>query len=65
MQQTQLDRELAAYLRGRRDEMKDTYQVLEVVRRLGFIDLDTAATIIDYLAKVDRRANEIPRDDGE
>jgi len=64
MQGTQLDRELAAYLRGRRDEMNDVYQVLEVSRKLGYINLDTATNIIDLLARVDRRATQMP-DDGE
>lgn len=65
MPTTQLDRELAAYLRGRRDELNDVYKVLEIVRRLGFIDVNTANSIIDHLARVDRRARQEIKEDGE
>jgi hypothetical protein len=64
MPTTQLDKEIAAYIRGRRDELNDVYKVLEIVRRYGHIDLDTASIIIDYLSRVDRRALEM-KEDGE
>ena len=64
MPQTQLDNELQAYLRGRRDEMHDFYRVLEKVRVLGLIDIDTANSIIDHLAIIDRRPPQM-QEDGE
>jgi len=64
MPMTQLDKELAAYLRGRRDELNDVYKVLEIVRRYGFIDIDTCVKIIDHLSKIDRRTEEM-KEDGE
>jgi hypothetical protein len=65
MQTNQLDNELAAYIRGRRDETKDVYKVLEIVRRLGHIDTETASIIIDHLSRIDRRANQLPEEDYE
>lgn len=64
MPMTHLDRELAAYIRGRRDELNDVYKVLEIVRLHGFIDVDSCMKIIDYLSRVDRRAEEF-KEDGE
>jgi len=64
MPTTQLDKELAAYLRGRRDELNDVYRVLETVRRWGYLDIDTCSRIIDHLSKIDRRAEEM-KEDGE
>jgi hypothetical protein len=64
MPTTQLDKEIEAYNRGRKAELNHTFQVLEVCRRLGHIDLETASIIIDYLQKVDRRATEM-KEDGE
>lgn len=55
----QADSELKGYIAGRRDELGDTYRVLEIVRRQGFINTETAQMIIDYLNKVDRRPVEM------
>jgi len=49
------DKELAAYLKGRRDEANETLRVLEIVRRLGYLDIETCGKIIDYLARIDKR----------
>ena len=57
--QIQADKELRAYIQGRREELHDTHRVLEVVRRLGFINTETAQMIMDYLYKVDRRPIEM------
>jgi hypothetical protein len=64
MPTTQLDRELAAYLRGRRDETKDIYNILERLRRLGLLELDQCSVIIDYMSRVDRRTEQM-KEDGE
>jgi hypothetical protein len=55
MRTIQADEELTAYLKGRRDEANETLRVLEIVRRLGYLDFDTCGTLIDYLARIDRR----------
>lgn len=65
MPTTHLDNELAAYIRGRRDQTNDVYKALEVVRRLGYIDLNTASVIIDHIAHIDQRAKQEMKEDGE
>lgn len=58
MQTIPADKELAAYLKGRRDEANATLQVLEIVRRLGYLDFDTCGILIDYLARIDKRGTK-------
>ncbi len=45
---------MSDYLRGRSDEHTATIYVLEKMRVLGFVNVDTANVIIDHLNKIDR-----------
>lgn len=58
MQTIQADKELATYLKGRRDEAIATLEVLEILTRLGHLDLKTSGILIDFLAKIDKRRNK-------
>lgn len=58
MPATQFDKEVQAYMRGRKDELHEVYRVLEICRRFGHIDLDTASKIIDHLNRVERNVKE-------
>jgi hypothetical protein len=53
--QTLSDKELAAYLKGRRDEQNAIIKELENIRRLGLIDLTQCRLIMDNLIVIDRR----------
>jgi hypothetical protein len=53
--QTLSDKELAAYLKGRRDEQSAIIKELENIRRLGFLDLTQCRIILDNLSVIDQR----------
>jgi hypothetical protein len=53
--QTQSDKELAAYLKGRRDEQSAILKQIENIRRLGFLDLTQCRLIIDNIVTIDQR----------
>lgn len=57
MQTTPADNELAAYYKGRRDEANETLKVIDIVRRLGYLDFNTCGILIDYLARIDKRGD--------
>lgn len=42
------------YLRGRFDEAKETLRVIEIVRRLGYLEFDQCLKLIDYLETIER-----------
>jgi hypothetical protein len=51
----QLDKNLDAYNRGRRDEQKAIENVLEVLTLQGLLDPATLNLLIEEIIKVDRR----------
>lgn len=53
--QTLSDNELAAYIRGRRDEQKEMIKQLENIRRMGFLDLTQCKLILDNMIVTDQR----------
>ena len=54
-QTIQLDKELASYNRGRRDEQKAIENVLEVLTIQRLLDPATLNLLIEEITKVDRR----------
>jgi|688.fasta_scaffold1088234_3 hypothetical protein len=53
--QTLSDKELAAYLKGRRDEQKAIIKELDNIRRLGLIELTQCKLILDNMSVIDQR----------
>jgi ribonucleotide reductase beta subunit family protein with ferritin-like domain len=51
----QLDKDLAAYNKGRRDEQKAIENVLEVLTLQGLLDPATLNLLIEEMTKIDRR----------
>jgi hypothetical protein len=54
-QTIQLDKELASYNRGRRDEQKAIENVLEVLTIQRLLDPATLNLLIEEITKIDRR----------
>jgi len=54
-QTIQLDKELASYNRGRRDEQKAIENVLEVLTIERLLDPATLNLLIEEITKIDRR----------
>jgi hypothetical protein len=57
-QTIQLDKELASYNRGRRDEQKAIENVLEVLTIQRLLDPATLNLLIEEITKIDRRARK-------
>jgi hypothetical protein len=46
---------VAAYIKGRRDEQNAIVSVLDLLRIQGFLNIDTANILLDYINKIDQR----------
>ena len=46
---------LAAYNKGRRDQLNATWSIIEALRIQGVLDIATGHMIMGYLATIDRR----------
>lgn len=59
MMDHEFDNELAAYLRGQRDELNNVHNILNNMLELHQIDKATVAIIIDYLAKINTHIHDL------